>query len=540
MFLLAFSARAYAGTPAQAADFGTIRFHGHQAAELFSKELEESLSGVIENNVIANDTSQFPKGFVRASLPGQGWGDTCWTRDAGGMLRELALWGRLEPAVLVAEFLRTHVTLNPDGYYTFPEHFAAGASKAGWGTEVDGTAAIVIGMVRLWQRLPAEHEMKGKLQRFLTNADSPIGYVVKKLHEHPLIAGSGEFGGGWDVQGEWFNVVANNLVRQALLACAEIEEECGHQGKAQALRDTATRLGDSIQKYLVDAKDDSWLWCIDPKTMTTDEAMLNHRFVKGTASINGASSCYADAEGLEPVAAGWPGALPARATLDNIYNHYAVRKEQFGKYGMCTLVDYNPSHPTSGYASWLSYCDCFAAQTMLLLDQTESLDKIMTWIAAATYMDGSPRADFIRALAEGKAEVDLSLETSRYWFTERNYSPDFTTGREPGCGKLNLVNVVEPLKLARLMLGIDDRYSDTVRIVPRLPASWTGVEARDWLVKTTSGVVRMNMMFEKKLDGGFALRLQVEDGKSIPRLAVRFPNGNRREYGPVAGTLEIE
>jgi hypothetical protein len=541
--LFAFSNRAGAETSAPTGGAGTIRFYGNQTAELFSKELDESLQGVIENSVIAYDASPFPKGFVRSSLPGHWWDDTSWTRDAGGILRELALWGRLEQAVLVAEFLRTHVGHNPEGYHTFPVYFRPGAQAPGadWGTEMDGTSAIVIGMVRLWQRLPAGHEMKDKLRRFLTGADSPIAYVVKKAGEHPLIAGSGEFGGGWGVEGEWYNIVTNNLVRQALLACAEVEEECGHPDKARVLHDTAARLGDNIQKHLVDAKDGSWVWCISPQTMTADAAVVNHPQVRGTASINGASSCYADAEGLEPIAAGWSGAAPARMTLDNIYNNYAVRKAQFEKYGMCTFVDFNERQPIPSYASWLSYCDCFAAQTMLLLDKTEALDKILTWIAATTYMEGSPTADFIRDLAQGKADVNPGERgRSRYWFTERNFSPDFTGERDIGCGKLNIVNVAEPMKLARLMAGIDDRYADTVRIVPRLPASWTGVECRNWPVKTKDGVVNLNLHFVKKPAGRFALRLEVEAGKSIPRLAVRFPDGTRKDYGPVAGTLEIK
>src|SRR5258708_19085422 len=47
--LFAFSDCAYAETSAQTDGSGTISFHGNQTAELFSKELDESLKGVIEN-----------------------------------------------------------------------------------------------------------------------------------------------------------------------------------------------------------------------------------------------------------------------------------------------------------------------------------------------------------------------------------------------------------------------------------------------------------------------------------------------------------
>lgn len=528
-------------TVKQEGNVSTILFYGHQSAKLFSKEIEESTKGAINNNLMSVETASFPKGFVKASLPGHPWDSTSWTRDCGGFLRELAHWGYIESAVMVAEFLQKHVTLNPEGYYTFPVYFqGTGTHSIGWGYEMDGTAAIIIGMVRLWQRLPVHHEMKGKLHRFLADADSPIAFIVKKLNEQPLIESSGEFGGGWGIEGKWFNVVTNSLVRQALLACAEVEDECGNMKKAQALQIMATKLIKNIRKHLVNANDGSWIWCINPKTLTTDSAVLNYRQVKGTASINGASSCYADAEGLEPVAVRWSGAEPALATLDKIYNGYPFRKKQFAKYGICTFVDYNEKGLIQNYASWLSYCDCFAAQTMLLLDKTESLDKVITWIAASTYMGGSPSEDFIQKLAKGNAKVDFGAPDSTFWFSERNFSPDFIWQKDIGCGKLNLVNVAEPMKLARMMVGIDDRYSETVNIVPRIPKSWTGVKACNWLVKTTDGVVRIDMTFERKTDGKFFLILNVKDGKSIPNLIVRFPDGTRKQYSSVSGVLKLK
>jgi len=261
------------------------------------------------------------------------------------------------------------------------------------------------------------------------------------------------------------------------------------------------------------------------------------------ASINGASSSYANANGLEPIATGWSGAGPSLATLNNIYNKYPIRKKQFEKYGMCTFLDSTKnSAPILSNTSWLSYCDCFAAQAMLLLDKSETLDKVITWIAATTYMGGSPGADFIQKLAQGKATIDYKLPDSMFWFSERNFSPDYTKPKsreDIGCGKLNLVNVAEPLKLARLMLGINDRYSDTVRIVPRLPESWSGIEANNWPVKTKNGVVYIKMTFEKKTKGKFSLRLEVKENNSIPSLVVRLPNGLRKEFKSVSGVLKM-
>ena len=68
-----------------------------------------------------------------------------WTRDAGVFLRELAQWGYLEQGVLLAEALMNLVRPNSEGFCTFPEYFKLG--QPGSGSELDGTGAIVIGLV---------------------------------------------------------------------------------------------------------------------------------------------------------------------------------------------------------------------------------------------------------------------------------------------------------------------------------------------------------------------------------------------------------
>ncbi len=519
-------------------DAGSIAFYGSQSAELFSREMEESIKGALENNLVAKDSAQFPRGFVKASIPGHPWDDTCWTRDCGAFLRELALWGHTEEACVVAEYLTMYVSRNPEGFYTYPEKFQ-GWEKA-WGYEMDGTANIVVGMVRLWQRLPQEYPLKGKIYGLLSGGDSPIAYIAKKLEEEHLISGTGEFGGGWGVEGSWYNIVQNNLVRQALLAFAEVEEERGKSAEAGVWRRKAADLLEHMLELLVNPEDGSWYWSIDPQTLKPDNAALNFPLTRATASINGVGSSYADAEGLEPVADMWPGASQMSATLDKIYKKYPLRKEQFEKYGMCTFVDYDETHPLPGYASWLSYCDCYAAQTMILLGKTQLLDRVLNWITASTYMGGSPSVEFIKALSADSAEIDFDNPASAFWFTERNFSPDYSGGRDIGCGKLNLVNVAEPMKLARMMLGVDDRFSEEVSIVPRLPENWKGVEARNWPVKTSEGTVLADILFDKSLGASYSLRLNIEAGKRIPCLSIRFPNGERKKYGPVSGTFECK
>ena len=96
------------------------------------------------------------------------------------------------------------------------------------------------------------------------------------------------------------------------------------------------------------------------------------------------------------------------------------------------------------------------------------------------------------------------------------------TGIGQGCGALNLVNVTEQLKVARLILGVDDTSRREVKIIPRLPKSWKGVEALNWPIRTARGVVRADIRFEKK-DGAGAFSIKVKSGGPIPELRVRMP-----------------
>jgi hypothetical protein len=110
------------------------------------------------------------------------------------------------------------------------------------------------------------------------------------------------------------------------------------------------------------------------------------------------------------------------------------------------------------------------------------------------------------------------------------YSPDALGKIEltAGCGQLNLVNVSEPLKVARLIAGVDDTSLKEVQIIPRVPASWLGYRLENWPILTSHGVVRAYISFEQK-DSKVNFVLQVKQGGAIPKLTVRLPGAK----GPV-------
>ncbi len=497
---------------------GQLRLKGSSVAELYAKEIEESFKGVLQKNYISNPDGAFPPGFLHASPIPQGWSGTFWTRDGGTFLRELVLWGYYEHARLTAYNLMTFVSPNEEGYYTFPEYFR------GWGRgsghELDGTGAIILGMVLLWQHLPMEDPFRDRVYNFLHDERSPVRYILKRLEKEPLIAGSGEFGGGCGIPGLHYNVVQNALCLYALTASASMELEAGDTQTSSLYRESAEKLTANMEKYLADA-DGSWIWCIDPTTQSPDPAIINHEINKGFGGLNGAGCMFSDALGLVPAESQWKGAVHSLKTFEKLYA-VPLRKEQFDKYGIWPQFDVF----RAGLSSGPSYGDGYALQTMLLYDKLNMADKAFKWMAESTY--------------QPIPAYKLNRE-SPYYFYERSYSPD-AEGKVPleeGCGALNLVNVTEQLKAARLTLGVDDSSAQVVKIVPRIPPSWESIEGVDWPIRTSIGLVRAHILF-KRNGNRYSFSIALSPGQKIPELWVRMPSGSSFEWHKLNGIDSVD
>lgn len=106
--------------------------------------------------------------------------------------------------------------------------------------------------------------------------------------------------------------------------------------------------------------------------------------------------------------------------------------------------------------------------------------------------------------------------------------PDLGVVNGGGCEDLNLVCAAEPLKIARLILGVDDTRADETRLVPRLPPSWTGAKAVNWPIHTSAGVVHADIQVRRE-GKDLHVRIAVADGKRIPKLAIRRGSGGTWE-----------
>ncbi len=480
---------------------GTLEFFGSGSATLFSKEVNESLQGVFLHNYVSVTGGKFPLGFLQASPIPQGWSGTMWTRDGGTFLRELVAWGYYQHACQTAQCLMDFVGTNLDGFIAFPRYFAPGMVHES-GTEMDGNAAIIIAMIALWQRLPSDDPFRARLYEFLHQSSSPVRGIHYQLQRSPLIPGTGEFAGG-NPKDPYCNVVQNNLCALAFLGAANMEDEAGDHATAQEWREDATTLFHNIEKYLVD-DDGSWIWCIDTN-LQFDAAILRKPVNVGFGGLNGVVCMTSDVLGFDPSTWEWQGAVVhGEKTFDKLYA-FPLRKELFDKYGIWT--QFNLIH--QGNQTGPSYGQGYALQTMLLLDKMDMADHGLDFLANATF--------------DCKDVTFERGRLNRYYFFERIYAPGVKG--TAGCGPLNLVNVTEPLKVARLIVGVDDTSLEQVQIIPRLPSSWKGYRVENWPIRTSNGMVRVDISCEQK-NGSMDFTLKVKQGGSIPKLAVRLPGKN--------------
>jgi hypothetical protein len=356
---------------------GQLTFSGSDAADLFTKEVNESFKGALALDYVSRPDDKFPAGFLNASPAGQPWYGTMWTRDAGTFLRELVFWGYYEHACQVAQLMMDCVGTNGDGFIAYPRFIDPQQDRIS-GSEMDGQAATIIAMVALWQRLPPENSFRARLYQYLHQSCSPVRGIHQAVESGPLVPGSGEFGGGKGHDN--YNVVQNNLCALALLTAANMENEMGDRADASQWRKDARTLFHNIQKYLVNEKG-SWIWGIETNTMKPNHTDTDSATLGGSGGLNGVVCMSADVLGFNPADWPWQGAVVnGGKTFDELYA-FPLRKEQFDKYGFWPQMNY--AH--KGLLASPSYGQGYALQDMLLFDKMDMAGHGLSFLTDATY-----------------------------------------------------------------------------------------------------------------------------------------------------------
>lgn len=419
---------------------GSISFEGSETAELFTKEIRESLSGLLRKNYVYEENEDL--GFIHSSVDGRPWTGTMWSRDAGTIFRELVYWGYTGSAFLTARQLIKLCAQNPEGFYTFPERFEPG--KPSYGTEVDGTAAILIGFALLARRLKLigtelTQQMLDELLEFVCSPKSPLSFLIEETKKKTLLAGSGEFGGGLFVDGEFCNVVQNMLAVYSLISWETAFKELNDSEWAENCRQAADRLEGNVRKYLV--ADGRFIWCVDPETLCPPTDVLHANANVGFTGINGVGAMISDVLTQEE-SADWWGREASVNTFCQLLES-PLRKEQYEKYGMYLQFE----QFCEGMLTSPSYGQGYAIQLALTMGLKKEAAVLLAYLAEHVHRPHK--------------EYELTRE-SDYWFYERLLSPDYfelpkeRQTVEEGCGALNVVNVAEPLKIARMIAGVNN------------------------------------------------------------------------------------
>lgn len=439
-----------------------ISFEGSPAAELFTEEVRQSLEGVLAKNYCTDDDNA---GFVSASVDRRPWDGTMWTRDAGVFLRELVNWGYTGRACLTAHRLIQLCARSPEGYYTFPERFEMG--KPAYGKEIDGTAAILIGFSLLARRLAlieteAAQTFLKELIAFVSSAESPLIYLQNEAENKTLLSGTGEFGGGMFVDGEYCNVVQNMLAVNALQCWHVTYEELGDPVRGARCKGTSGRLEEHVRRYLV--RNGEFLWCVTPGTWQPPEDVMKASANVGFSGINGVGAMISDVLPLKDLQ-GWWGKEAAVNTFNRLLSS-PPRRGQYEKYGMYLQFE----NFCEGMLTSPSYGQGYAIQLALAAGLKEEAGKMLAFLIYQT--------------CEPHREYALTRE-SPYWFYERILSPDYFTlpakrrTVTEGCGALNLVNVAEPMKIARLLAGLNG-LKDGEGAAPIFVDGFSAVKVRCW------------------------------------------------------------
>lgn len=381
---------------------GSICFKGSLIAEIFTEEIKQSMEGILNKNYYYDDENA---GFISTSIDGRPWEGTMWSRDAGTFFREMVFWGYIGRACLTARQLIHLCERNPEGFYTFPERFELG--KTNWGKEIDGTASILIGFSLLARRLKqmgtelALQFLEEELE-FICSDESPLAYLIHETEKNILLSGTGEFGGGLYVNGEYCNVVQNMLAVDALRSWDKAFVELHDNRIAKRNRDAACRLENYIRKYLV--IDGKFVWCVDPVHLMPPDAVLSASANVGFSGINGVGAMICDALSEEEVS-NWWGKEPVVNTFFQLLKS-PLRKEQYEKYGMYLQFE----NFCEGMLTSPSYGQGYAIQLALSMGLKEQADKMFRYLVEHTY---HPHDSY-----------QLHRDSS-YWFYERMLSPDY-------------------------------------------------------------------------------------------------------------------
>jgi hypothetical protein len=159
--------------------------------------------------------------------------------------------------------------------------------------------------------------------------------------------------------------------------------------------------------------------------------------------------------------------------------------------------------PRYAASAGIGYGQGYVAEAALLTDEMADAGRAIDWMAKICF---TPRLAHPYRVPEGS----IISEDGAMW---RRW------------GDLgNLYQLNEVVYTTHLMVGIDDPDPARLKLMPRMPRDWRGIEVKDWPVRTLSGGVSTMVHLDYKLTRGKdeGLEISINTDRPVDALAVRL------------------
>lgn len=468
------------GEPAlYAANRPSLLFAGSPEADVFSHQVATSLHFLQNYTIDLNGESY-------SNLPG-GRQTGFNPRDYGLLMSELSAWGCLTEA----RRLFARIPYLPRKL------------RGGYARNLSIASSVILsGMCNAWRKLNEDRGLIAPL--WLPSVYQPAQRMAREIESHPLglVNGYGEFG-TLDLASQACTVPMYFASQAALLNAARASAARGEVRNVSAWEQASTTFYNSYRRTLispegrvkvqdieqgiaaVEIPEDVWIYGRDVNLRTI--ASNGERRVFNTPYLLSGMFYWIDHSGFQ---------------LDR---KYAPQLQASFNY----LINFAPMCQNSTFREYKvlnfqpSAGQLWVALAALLLDDSRTATEMLVGHIRYTYDELTP----IPA-ADGAA---ADAEISPYTIEERLHVGPEGENKGASGGDLNVLGGVSALRLARVIGGIDDYQPELLKLLPRLPDGWSGIEAKDWLVSHDFPATKTSVIdysYSRIGDSRFALSMQ--------------------------------
>lgn len=402
--------------------------------------------------------------------------NTSWSRDLGRSLQELTELGYLDQAKLTAEYSLRDSRLwteNPSLTYKgqhLPAHWSRviNAPDPSLPFENDGHGLISLFIYKLWQRLP---DRDAWLRAHWTDVKAAGDWILWQF-DHPEISGAKDgvlYTTGESAAGKGYSVYPDAVCVSALEALAQMADSIGESQSAAAWRDRAEKMKQAIPaRYLISDPKYGQVWTLDFAGWPNQSTVLGPLIFR------------ADYEGFAPED-----------------DHPDWRKANEAAYQR--LID--SYKPFGFYGCAMGYGQGFVTQAALLLDRMHDASTMLNWTAREVY---DPQIHSF-VVPEG-AQID---PTGHYMFRSGDHG--------------NGVQEAEIVKAIRIVIGVDDTQPGRVRVMPRMPYSWSEISIRRYPVLFSRNGKTETALLDYELTRNTGkMSFTVSSSKALGSVAIRL------------------